>query len=61
MKTYSVVSDVLGVVELPIEIKSLDEAVEHVKDWWANGGEVRLVEHTWHCVSQTPFLIDTDY
>lgn len=61
MKTYSVVSDVLGVIELPNEIESFDEAVEHVRDRWANGGEVRLVEHTWQCVSQAPFLIDTDY
>lgn len=61
MKTYSVVSDVLGVIELPNEIDNIDEAISYVEDWWANSGEVRLVEHSWECVSQTPFMVDTTY
>ena len=61
MKTYSVDSDVFGIIELPNEIDNIDEAISYVEYWWTNSGEVRLVEHRWHCISQTPFMIDTSY
>lgn len=61
MKTYSVVSEILGVIRLPSDIDNLEDVISHVQHYWANSGEVRLVEHSWHCVSQTPHIIDTDY
>lgn len=60
MKTYSISSSI-GIFQLPNEIDNLDDAIQYVENNWANSGKIRLVEHTWTCVSQTPFMIDTDY